>query len=63
MKKFKDFIDSNDVFANDIAKEASLLNEFDKKPVIRITYILVRKYNSCVRKNNRLSFLYFENYR
>ena len=56
IKKFKDF-------ANDIAKEASLLSEFDKKPVIRITYILVRKYNSCVRKSNRLSFLNFEDYR
>ena len=63
IKKFKDFVDSNDIFANDIAKEASLLSEFDKKPVIRITYILVRKYNSCVRKSNRLSFLNFEDYR
>lgn len=63
LKKFKEYIESNDVYANDIAKEAKALNEFDGKPVIKITYILVKKYNSCVRKNNRLSYINFEDYR
>lgn len=63
LKKFKEYVENNEIYANDIAKDASSLNEFDNKPVIRTTYILVKKYNSCVRKNNKLSFINFEDYR
>lgn len=62
LKKLKENFDAKEAYASYLKKSANDLNEFESKPVIRILYMIVRTYNSGIRKN-KLSYLNFEDYR
>ena len=62
LRKIKEIFKNKEVFANDIKKTAKNMDEFGNKSTIKILYLLVRSYNSGIRKN-KLSYLNFEDYR
>lgn len=62
LKKLKKIFEKKEIFANDIKKEAKNVDDFNKKPMLKTVYLLVRAYNSGVR-NDKLSYLNFEGYR